>query len=200
MFSTFFNRACSRANNRISNKALPSQLTRSTGFTLIEIIIGIVVLSIALSIVSTLIAPAEEKSADNILQIKASELAQSLMNDIMSRAFDDNSDMAGGFSRCDEIVDTITIACTDEVDFGSEEGADRNLFDDVDDFNGYTEKKNSTNDGIDSGYNQFNIEVSVTYAGDDLGLTANRLAKRITIKVTTPLGTGIEFTSHKTNF
>ena len=200
MFSTFFNRACSRANNRISNKALPSQLTRSTGFTLIEIIIGIVVLSIALSIVSTLIAPAEEKSADNILQIKASELAQSLMNDIMSRAFDDNSDMAGGFIRCDEIVDTITIACTDEVDFGSEEGADRNLFDDVDDFNGYTEKKNSTNDGIDSGYNQFNIEVSVTYAGDDLGLTANRLAKRITIKVTTPLGTGIEFTSHKTNF
>ena len=62
------------------------------GFTLIELIVGIIVLTISLAIVSTLIAPAEEKSADNVLQIKASELGQSLMNDITSRAFDDNSD------------------------------------------------------------------------------------------------------------
>lgn len=167
------------------------------GFTMIELIVGIVVLTIALAIVSTLIAPAEEKSADNVLQIKASELGQSLMNDISSRAFDDNSDMSGGRVRCGE-PDAITNPCS--VILGAEAGeTNRNLYDDVDDFNGFEERVNATDDPIDDGYNQFTINVSVVYAGIDLGL-ANDLAKRITVTVTTPLGTAIEFTSHKANF
>lgn len=169
---------------------------RSQGFTLIELIVGIVVLTISLSIVSTLIAPAEEKSADNILQIKASELGQSLMNDIMSRAFDDNSDMSGGRIRCDE---TGALACTTVL--ASELGeTKRSQYNDVDDFNGYDELLNSTNEVIDSGYDQFIIKVTVSYAGTELGLADNSLAKRITVSVTTPLGTAIEFTSHKANF
>ncbi|MBU2870301.1 prepilin-type N-terminal cleavage/methylation domain-containing protein [Colwellia sp. E2M01] len=172
-----------------------SLVKKQQGFTLIELIIGIVILTISLAIVSTLIAPADEKSADNVLQIKASELAQSLMNDITSRAFDDNSDMSGGRVRCDEAG---TAACTTTL--GPETGEDnRNLFDDVDDFHNYSDKKNSTGDDIDGGYDQFKISVKVIYAGEDLGL-ANRLAKRITVTVTTPLGTEIEFTSHKANF
>ncbi len=59
-------------------------------------------LSISLSIVSILIAPTEQKSADQILQVKAAELGQSLLNDISSRAFDEKSDMVGGLLRCDE--------------------------------------------------------------------------------------------------
>lgn len=174
-----------------------SQVKKQAGFTLIEIIVGIIVLSISLSIVSTLLAPAEEKSADNVLQIKASELAQSLMNDITSRAFDDNSDKAGGYIRCGE-PDIATNPCSTVL--GPEAGeTTRNLFDDVDDFNGFEDKVNSTNDDIDAGYAQFIIKVSVIYAGEDLGLS-NELAKRITVTVTTPLGTAIEFTSHKANF
>jgi len=168
------------------------------GFTLIELIVGIVVLTLSLSIMSTLIAPAEEKSADNVLQIKASELAQSLMNDITSRAFDDNSDMSGGRIRCGEPADG-TNDCT--LTLGPETGEiNRNLYDDVDDFNGFDEQVNSTDDPIDGGYAQFDIEVSVIYAGTELGLADNMLAKRITVTVTTPLGTAIEFTSHKANY
>jgi MSHA pilin protein MshD len=176
-----------------------SSYKKQQGFTLIELIVGIVVLTISLSIVSTLIAPAEEKSADNVLQIKASELAQSLMSDITSRAFDDNSDMSGGRIRCGEPADG-TNPCS--VILGPDVGenpSDRNSFDDVDDFDGFNERVNSTNDPIDGGYAQFIINVSVVYAGTDLGLT-NDLAKRITVAVTTPLGTAIEFTSHKANF
>lgn len=171
------------------------------GFTLIELIVGIVVLTISLSIVSTLIAPAEEKSADNVLQIKASELAQSLMNDISSRAFDNNSDMSGGLIRCGE-PSGGSNNCTTEINFGPDTGdgeINRNLFDDVDDFHEFSEKVNSTNDPIHGGYEQFTIYVNVTYAGADLGLASN-LVKRITVTVTTPLGTAIEFTSHKANF
>ena len=167
------------------------------GFTLIELIVGIIVLTISLSIVSTLIAPAEEKSADNVLQIKASELGQSLMNDIISRAFDDNSDMSGGHIRCGEPNSTVNpcspILGPDLLEIS------RDLFDDVDDFDGFNERVNSTGEVIDGGYDQFTINVSVVYAGIDLGL-ANDLAKRITVTVTTPLGTAIEFTSHKANF
>lgn len=189
-------RNSSRCNSRYNSRA-NSINTLQRGFTLIEIIVGIIVLSISLSIVSTLIAPAEERSADHVLQIKASELAQSLMNDIVSRAFDDNSDMAGGLIRCGE-PDDSSNPCS--ATLGPEAGeSSRDLFDDVDDFDGFEEKVNSTNESIDSGYDQFIIHVSVIYAGTDLGL-ANELAKRITVTVTTPLGTAIEFTSHKANF
>ena len=168
---------------------------RQQGFTLIELIAGIVVLTISLAIVSTLIAPAEEKSADNILQIKASELGQSLMSDITSRAFDHNSDMTGGLVRCGE---TGAPACSTTL--GPEAGElMRSQFNDVDDFDGFTEQVNSTDDALHSGYSEFQINVSVIYAGSDLDLT-NNLAKRITVTVTTPLGTNIEFTSHKANF
>lgn len=174
-------------------------LKNQQGFTLIELIVGIVVLSLSLSIVTTLIAPAEEKSADNILQIKASELAQSLMNDITSRAFDDNSDMSGGRVRCGEPVGGDND-CTTVIGVESDEDEDdRNTFDDVDDFHDFEQQVNSTGGPIDGGYAQFNIEVSVIYAGTELGLADNR-AKRITVTVTTPLGTAIEFTSHKANY
>ena len=179
------------------------QHKQQAGFTLIELIVGIIVLTISLAVISTLIAPAEEKSADNVLQIKASELAQSLMNDITSRAFDHHADMSGGFVRCDE---TGGIACTSIL--GPENGVDgridagedeRNKYNDVDDFDQFSAKVNSTDGDLDSGYSQFIINVRVVYAGEDLGLT-NRGAKRITVTVTTPLGTAIEFTSHKVNF
>ncbi|WP_057832745.1 prepilin-type N-terminal cleavage/methylation domain-containing protein [Colwellia sp. TT2012] len=168
---------------------------KQRGFTLVELIIGIVVLSLSLSIVSTLIAPAEEKSADNVLQIKASELGQSLMNDIMSRAFADNSDMAGGRFRCNEAGQDN---CTEPLGRDGSEGDNRTDYNDVDDFNGY-EIEDDVLDPLDSSYDNFIVAVNVVYAGDDLGL-ADKLAKRITVTVTTPLGTAIKFTSHKANF
>ena len=171
-----------------------SKREKSAGFTLIEIIIGIVMLSISLTVVSTLIVPTEEKSADNVLQIKAAELAQSLLNDISSRAFDNNSDMAGGRFRCDEAGQD---ACTDVI--GPEIGeTTRDQFNDVDDFDGYEERTDALGDGLD-GYDSFTIEVEVVYAGDELDIT-NDQAKRITVTVTTSLGTAKEFSTHKANF
>jgi len=172
-------------------------ISKESGFTLIEIIIGIVMLSISLAIVSSLIAPTEEQSADNLLQIKAAELGQSLLNDISSRAFADNSDMAGGRFRCN---DAGQDACTEPL---GPDGVDENSranYNDVDDFHGYSEKKDVLGNDLDSTYNSFEIIVNVIYAGNELGLADNKLAKRITVTVTTPLGTEIRFATHKTNF
>jgi len=188
---------------RLSHTHKRNKRFSQQGFTLIELIVGIMVLTISLAIVSTLIAPAEEKSADNVLQIKASELAQSLMSDITSRAFDHNSDMTGGLMRCGE---TGALTCSGIL--GPENGLAgrpdagedaRSKYNDVDDFDGFIEQVNSTDETLDDGYSEFLISVSVIYAGTDLGL-ANSLAKRVTVTVTTPLGTAFEFTSHKANF
>ena len=172
---------------------------KNRGFTLIEMIIGIVVFSLSLSIILSLIGPAEENSADQIHQIKASELAQSLIDDIMSRSFDENSDRAGGLIRCDDNQNgTADIACTSVM--GPDAGEDtRSDFDDVDDFHNYSEKIDSTDDPLDGGYASFEILVTVQYDGVKVRL-AQRLAKRISVTVTTPLGTAIEFTVYKANF
>lgn len=174
--------------------------SNSRGFTLVEVIVGIVVLSIALSIISTLIVPAEEKSADQILQVKAAELGQSLLNDITSRAFDHNSDMAGGRLRCGENKpDGSANLCTTSLgrDLGE---TTRDQFNDVDDFNGYTAKFNANNDPLANGYSNFQVGVTVELDGASLGLANNGDAKKITVSVTTPLGTEIVFATHKTNF
>jgi len=157
-------------------------------------------LSIALSIVSTLIAPAEQKSADQILQVKAAELGQSFLNDISSRAYDQNSDMVGGLVRCGE-PSGGSNGCTLEINFGPDTGeTNRGLFNDVDDFDDYSQQINANNENLHSSYSNFTIDVQVIYDGLSLGLTNNIDAKRITVTITTPLGTAIEFATHKANF
>jgi len=184
---------------------LRHQRNRLSGFTLIEMIIGIVTFAIVISIATQLIAPTERQSADNIHQIKAAELGQSLMDEILGRAFDENSDMVGGRDRCDDAGQT---ACTVTALLGPEDGvggrADENedtrdLFDDVDDYKGYSNLTDATNNSLHKGYDDFEISVDVEYDGAALGLT-DSLAKRITITVTTPLGTKVEFAAYKANF
>jgi len=113
--------------------------------------------------------------------------------------------MAGGLVRCGE-PDDGTNSCS--AILGPEDGnggrpdkgeISRDLFNDVDDFNGYSEKSNANNQELHSGYDNFDIDVQVIYDGSSLGL-ANNNAKRITVTITTPLGTAIEFATHKANF
>jgi MSHA pilin protein MshD len=195
-------------NHRIKPREINFSIQKKAqqGFTLIETIVGIVVFSISLSIITSLIVPAERNSVDQIHQIKASELAQALMDDIMSRAFDENSDMAGGRIRCGE----NGTVCTAANALGPDEGNNRLAFDDVDDFNGYNQLVDTSSNNLDGGYSSFTINVTVNYPpdnnndgnDDELGL-ANGLAKRIDITVTTPAGTAgtqITYTVYKTNF
>lgn len=177
---------------------------KNQGFTLIEVIIAMVTLSISLSVIFQLILPAEERSADQIHLTKAAELGQTLLDEIMGRSFDENSDRIGGLLRCD---DTGAPACSESADFGpGEDGGEnlRSLYDDVDDYHGYNSSDNGRFSGTDtalhSGYNDFYYEISVTYAGNDFSLQDNRSAKRILVLVTTPLGTDIEFAAYKANF
>lgn len=170
----------------------------NVGFTLIETVIGILVLAIALTLILPVLIPSQGQSVDQVQQIRASELGQSLLNEILAKSYDENSDRSGGVSRCDEGA----LACSAVM--GPEEGANnRHLFDDVDDYDtgGFTSTiLSADNTELSTHYQGFEVDIDVFYDGLALGLANNRLAKRIEITVKTPSAEEITFSSFKANF
>jgi MSHA pilin protein MshD len=171
------------------------------GFTLIETVIGIVVLSIAFSVLITLIYPMTEQSADQLHQIKAAELGQSMLNEIQQKAFDENSDKTGGLIRCGE---SSAPACSSAM--GAEGGETRATYDDVDDYNeinkGDTIQNSLNDDSLAALYKGYSIDVTVCNDGDYNGQcdASTNVAKRITVTVTTPTGFDIVFSTYRANF
>lgn len=168
------------------------------GFTLIELIVGIVVLSISFSLLITLLLPLSEKSAEQLHQVRAAELGQSMMNEILAKAFDEKSDMTGGLIRCGENV----VPCTSSANLGADNGEiERALYDDVDDYNGFRflNETNVLGERFSSLYPGFNVRITVAYRKFDSSSNIG-LSKLITITVTTPQGFDIVFSFFKANF
>ncbi|MGB1197562.1 MAG: type IV pilus modification PilV family protein [Thalassotalea sp.] len=184
------------------------------GFTLIETIIGMVVLAISFSIMTRLIFPATEQSADQLHQIRAAELGQSLLNEITGHAFDEHSDHTGGRYRCSEDVDNNGSISTEEacsVLMGDEEGNNRLLFDDVDDYHDMSVDDAGSGNYIQNSqgedltlYLRYSINIQVCNDSDYDGNCAtnanNYTAKLITVTVTTPLGLSLDFSTYKANY
>lgn len=168
------------------------------GFTLIEIIVGIVTLSIALVLLSTLLFPQAPRSAEPLLKARASALGQMFMNEIMGKAFDDNSDMSGGYVRCN---DTTPVSCTEPGSLSSEEQS-RSDYDDVDDFHGLSSDSGDDIDdvllqgGLDERFAGFSFEISVVYSNDKgEQQTSIQRYKRIDVTITAPNNQDFVFTA-----
>jgi len=181
---------------------------RQKGFTLIETIVGMVVLAISFSILTTLIYPISQQSADQLHQVKAAELAQAMLNEIQNKAFDENSDRVGGLLRCGET--DVPICSTnmgpDTVQTTTET---RTTFNDVDDYHGLEyglkygkgEIENSQGQALDS-YLGYAMRISVcndaNYNGNCSG--NNSTAKLITVIITTPTEFSMTFSTYRANF
>ena len=179
------------------------------GFTLIETIVGMVVLAISFSILTTLIYPVAQQSADQLHQVKAAELAQSVLNEIQNKAFDNNSDMAGGRVRCGDI-DADDCSTT----MGAEGIETRATFNDVDDYNGLQYGLPYNNDEIVNSQGvELNLYIGYTmsirvcndanYSGPDCdgALDANTsTAKLIIVTITTPTDFSMSFSTYRANF
>ena len=172
------------------------KLINQTGFSLVELVVMILVLSVALTGVTIAINETVKQSPKPLVQTRAMELAQTYLDEILPKRFDELSGQ-GGTPRCDSTDNAAQICSNSLV---NEEGGNRQLFDDVDDFNNLDNSPpiNATGTTLNI-YNDYRVQVSVTYAGGDIGL-ANRGAKRITINVTTPLGNTIPVTAYRVNF
>lgn len=169
-------------------------LRRAAGVTLIELIVGIVVLAIAMNIIVSVLGPLSVKSVDPWHQVRAAELGQSLMNEIMGKAFDEQSSRSGSLLRCNE---SGAPACTLAANFGPE-GESRAQFDDVDDFHLLDVSGAAINNilGNDSRmqdlYRGYRVQVQVSYH--------SAVSKRVVLTITTPTGAVIEFASLKGNW
>jgi MSHA pilin protein MshD len=203
-----------RFKQRVSPTLMLPTKASQQGFTLIEIIVGIVVLSIAFSIFTTLIYPLANQSAKQVHQIKAAELGQSMINEIIAKAFDENSDKSGGVYRCGEDSNNdgeIKLAddetCTESLELGPDDTETRKTFDDVDDYHGLSIMESSLggDDSLNDIYVGYQINVKVindsTYDGEyDEAVDDNSTAKLITVTVTTPQDFDFVFAVYRANF
>ena len=198
-------------------------LNNSSGFSLIEVVIGITVFAVALTIVTSVLSPQIAKTVDPINQVRATELSQSMFNEILGKYYDENADRNGGRIRCNEDLpnDADETLCTDPATLGPETGeTSRADFDDIDDYhdfgvvrdiNGaitsYLPIQNSLGQDISTSgsgalYDGFGVAVEVFYDADVNGVadaTSGNI-KHIKVTVYTPSQEEIVFSSYKHNY
>lgn len=192
-------------------------IKRQNGFTLIELVVGIVLFSIAMVFISSIILPQAKRGVDPIWQVRSVTLAQSLLNEIASKAFDENNIVNGTFQACNNIVD-----CTTSSQLGPDTGETRSLFDDIDDYHGLALSGADISNSSGLSYSAdvsdlflgFEAEVMVFYDANTDGIndddtdqdgsldsgTLVAEQKHIVINVTTPGGEVLVFSTYRNNF
>ncbi|MFT5806233.1 MAG: MSHA pilin protein MshD [Moritella dasanensis] len=169
------------------------------GFTLIEIVVGIVVLAISLTIVTGVFLPQANKMTGPMYQIKATALGRSIMNQVLIRYYDEVNALTNGVIPCDDV-----IKCS--IALGLETGEDKtspNSFNDVDDYNEYCHSAPiETLKLFTIKYPGYGLNICVSYAADKfvLGSSVNYVAKRIRVTVFMPNNETITLTSFKGNY
>ena len=165
--------------------------THARGFTLIELVVSIVAAGILFALLSTVLGPEAVRSTAPLFSLRATELGQSYLEEILGKRYDHN-DPPGSRPRCGEAG---APAC---AGLGTD-GQSRNQYDDADDYNGLNETPIDASGAVRPGYSDFRVAVAVSLAGTELGLASNADAKRISLTVTDPQGGTHRFSAYKTH-
>jgi MSHA pilin protein MshD len=151
----------------------------NTGITLIELVVFIVIVSVALGALVSALGYYIRNSVDPVVQIRALECAQAKLDEIVARKFDENSPTSG-IPACGS-AEIGAVPCAGIV-------ADA-AYDDVGDFDGE----------VDNSKSNCTTTVSVVNAGTDLGV-ANDQVRRITVTAVSPIGGNAMLTTYRANF
>ena len=177
------------------------------GFSLIEAIIFILILSIALSAIISGYIYMTRYSANTILNLRTVEISQAVMDEILSKGYDENTPIGGG---C--VDGYVSTSCTSGVtaqalllaSFGSNAGESRSRFDDIDDYhnlaycgagvtnppspcaagscpaspNGFIDE---TEASIENDYSGYSICVQVSFAGTEMNNLVSTTGSTITV-------------------
>lgn len=162
---------------RLSALARGNLQKHQRGFTLMEVIVFIVVVAVAMGALLAVFNNSVVNSVDPAVRVKALEKGQALLDEILARKYDENTP-TGGVPACDSSAGDACVGINPDGDF-----------DDVGDYHGY----------VDNSDARFPISVTVTQAGTDLGLAANR-ARLITVSVAMPGGPALTLSAYKVNF
>ena len=109
----------------VSERGCQHRLRRSAGATLVEVIIAIVLTAIVLVSLASAVSLSTSKSADLLWQVKAVELGESYLEEILGKRFDENSPV-GGIPACHSSATACGAVGPD--------GESRAAYDDVDDY------------------------------------------------------------------
>lgn len=163
------------------------------GATLVELVMTIVIISIAIAGVVGAFALIAGRSADPLNQTRAVALAQLYMDEILARDYDESSNVGGG---------KVLAAQVDCAAPGAD-GETRGSYGDVDDYNAVNDELPQDGEGIPlPGYDGFRVSITVLCAGNDVTemSLANADAKRIDITITDPSGNNYLFSAYRGNF
>lgn len=171
------------------------------GFTLVELVIGIVVLAIAMMVMNTLLIAQSKDALEPLYRLRASQLGQSIMQNVLARAYDENSDHNGGLYRCGEVWPSTGTTQSCSVILGRDSGeieGEHQDFNDVDDFitNGFESAVNYGDvlgDDLPSQYNNYQIKIDV------VEVVANN-RKKVSVTINTPSNEDIRFSALKGNY
>lgn len=164
---------------------------RQRGVTLVELIISIVIISIAMIAVLNAFSLSVSHSADPLWQNKSLKLAQLYLDEILAKNYDDATPLGG-------IPPVASPGCGS---LGDEAGESRATYDDVDDYHGITDSPPvSLVGGIDASYNAYSVSVSVSCDGSTVGASGNSHAKKIVVTITPPGQSALAFAAYKGNY
>ena len=191
------------------------------GFTLIELVITIIILSFTLMLLAPFFQ-AIERSADPIVRERTVALGQALMDEILSRRWDENSPIGGGplcsgEGGTDRGATTYgtALTCPDAAlnasgALGADGAENRQTYDDIDDYTSMTAENSNFTDqaGIAFIYTGYGRSVVVDYvASNSANITAitpsagsTTDTKRVMVTVTNPLAEQMVFVALVCNF
>jgi MSHA pilin protein MshD len=178
---------------------------RARGMSIIELVVTIVILSLALASLAGLIGMGLSQSSNTLIETRAVALGYSYLEEILGRRYDERTP-ASGTPPCHGL--SGGGRCTAEASFGPDGGETRPRYDDVDDFHGLAEGAGEADplqdaEGNDrTGYDNFRVEVTVRYGGDDAVYGGNETdAKFITVNVeNSALDLDWDFSAYRGNF
>lgn len=157
----------------------------SRGITLIELVITIVIISLALVASLSSFSVITGRSSNVLVQSRALDLAQLYMDEILSKNFDEATGSGG--------TPTYTGSCRI-----TDDGESRDNYDDVDDFNGLNESPATVNNNLAALYANYTVDVDVSCDGS-VGANANG-SKLVQITITDPIGNNSVVSAYKGNF
>lgn len=153
--------------------------TVSKGFTLIELIVFIIIIGIATVGLFSALNQHNLSSVDPIYQVRALELAQAQLDEIIGKRYDQNSPN-GGFPPCNS-GEAGALPCN------SFAAGDKAALDDIDDYDGFN--------AVPAIYGGYTVNVQVTAV-----TLTGQPAKLVAVQVTPPVGEPVNLSAYRANF
>ncbi|MFM5676908.1 prepilin-type N-terminal cleavage/methylation domain-containing protein [Aeromonas veronii] len=180
------------------------------GFTLIELIVGIVLLAVALTGILGLLINQAPQAVDPVQQVRAAQLAQRLSGEILQKSFDEQSDHNGGRYRCGETITGVTVpACSTR--YGPDGEPAPYAYNDVDDFDtagNWVDANTLTQTAAGVSSEEYrNYQVKITVSGADFSdgtfkscAAPCSVGKRIDLQIKLPDESVLDFSFFRGNY